>query len=76
MSNFGAEWARESFMLFCDGTFLHTPELSEQFYVNFSQKHDLVFPITYTILSNRKTETYVEMLSNLKSIVKPIDSNI
>jgi hypothetical protein len=54
MSNFGAEWARESFMLFCDGTFLHTPELSEQFYVNFSQKHDLVFDfekhdLTYTI---------------------------
>jgi len=65
MSNFGVEWARESFMLFGDGTFLHTPALSEQFYVNFSQKHDLVFPITYTILPNRKTETYVEMLSNL-----------
>ena len=28
------EWARESFMLFGDGTFLHTPALSEQFYVN------------------------------------------
>jgi hypothetical protein len=59
ISNFGVEWARESFMLFGDGTFLYTQDLSEQFYVNFSQKHDLVFPITYTVLPNRNMGKYV-----------------
>ena len=65
MSNYGIEWAGESKMLFGDGTFKHTPDLSFQFYVNFTQKNDMVFPVAYTVLPSKSTEVFIEMLDNI-----------
>jgi hypothetical protein len=54
MSNYDIEWARESKMLFGDGTFKHTPDLSFQFYVNFTQKNGVPSSIySFTIEINR-----------------------
>jgi hypothetical protein len=36
----------------------------------------MVFPVAYTVLPSKSTEVFIEMLDNIKTIIKPIDSDI
>jgi hypothetical protein len=52
---------------------LDCPDLFFQFYVLFGERSDFIVSCSYLILPNKQTTTYIEALSAVKNIIKPID---
>ena len=55
--------------LYADGTFKTVPSLFEQLYTIHGLKNGLTIPLVYALLPNKKENTYVEFLKQMKGLV-------
>jgi hypothetical protein len=61
-------WSAQMREVFVDGTFVLAPPLFTQIFVILSRRGDFVFPVLFTLLPNKRKETYVKLFRLLREM--------
>ena len=76
MSQFEFDWQRESMRSYSGGFFKSAPL---QFYSSnfkyFGKTNTMILPCAYVTMSDKITETYVEVIEAMKLIIKPLGTD-